>query len=109
MSKKKDYWDSVRKRDGIEGVLANPDLLAAPEIIQSEELRAILEVIDDGGEKVLTKKQQKAFQLVVREGKSLRTAAKKMHCSHEMVNQFLKAGVVKLRKLTLTKLASEGY
>lgn len=105
-----DYWDYVRRSKNMqESKLANPDLVeehTGPE--KSEELLAIIAVLDEGGEKILTKRQRRAFQLVVREGKSLREAAKKMHCSYEMVRQFIKSGAVNLRKLTLTKLASDG-
>lgn len=103
------YWDFVaNSKDGGENVLANPDSLPEKqEEAKSEQLLAIIAVIDEGGEKILTKRQRRAFQLVVREGKSLREAAKKMKCSYENVRQFLVAGAVKLRKLSLTKMASE--
>lgn len=106
----KTYWDHVRSKEGIESPLGNPDLLPeGTEPEKSEELLAIIAVLDQGGEAVLTKRQRRAFQLVAREGKTLRQAAKKMKCSHVNVKLFLVAGAVKLRKLTLTKLASEAY
>jgi len=110
----KTYWEyansqgsqQLHRDSGEENPFANPDVLAEPnESVKSEELLAIISVLDEGGEKILTKRQRKAFQLVVREGKSLREAGKKMHCSYEMVRQFIKSGAVNLRKLTLTKMA----
>jgi DNA-directed RNA polymerase specialized sigma24 family protein len=68
------------------------------------ELEAILEIIDQGGEKVLSQREKKAFQLVVREGLSYRKAAAKMGCSFHSVEQYVKRAAVKLRKLCQTKL-----
>jgi DNA-directed RNA polymerase specialized sigma24 family protein len=81
-----------------------PDTLAAPEEQTKEPLlEAILEVLDDGGEKVLTPKQQKAFQLIVREGVSYRATARKLRISVNAVADLVKAGAKKLRILALTK------
>lgn len=66
-------------------------------------LQAILDVLDDGGEKVLTPKQRKAFQLVVREGRSERIAARLMGISRSSLTDLVKAGAKKLRILALTK------
>lgn len=86
---------------------ANPDQIAVEPTVQSEELIAILSVLDEGGEKVLTKKQRRAFQLVVREGMSTRDAAKRMHCKYQTVQGFVQSAAVKLRKLTLSKRCLE--
>jgi len=66
-------------------------------------LQAILDVLDEGGEQVLTPKQRKAFQLIVREGLSYRETAKKMRVSVNAVVDLVKAGAKKLRILSLTK------
>lgn len=106
----KKYSDHQRYFDQrTETIEANPDQLAAAEPeIQLEELIAILSVLDDGGEKILTPKQRRAFQLVVREGLSTRDAAKKMRCSYQNVQQFVESAAVKLRKLTLSKRCLDG-
>ena len=81
-----------------------PDTLPAPEPQPKEPLlEAILEVLDDGGEKVLTPKQKKAFQLIVREGVSYRKAAKILRVSIGAVQCLVAAGAKKLRILALTK------
>jgi DNA-directed RNA polymerase specialized sigma24 family protein len=100
-----DYWNYVNRReDKQESILANPDLLPMiDEEERSEELLAILSVLDDGGEQILTPRERRAFQLVVREGLSERIAAKKMNCKQATIQEFVCKAAVKLRKLTLSK------
>jgi hypothetical protein len=86
----------------------NPDILDEkdemfPSSLPSELLEATLEVLDDGGEKVLTPPQRKAFQLVVREGWSLRVAAKMMGIRTNGLIKHLKAGSKKIRALVASK------
>ena len=82
----------------------DPDTLTAPEEqLKDTLLEAILEVLDDGGEKVLTPKQRRAFQLIVREGVSYRETARKMRVNVNAVQDLVKAGAKKLRILALTK------
>lgn len=84
--------------------VCDPDTLEAPEVKQAEPLlQAILDVLDEGGEQVLTKKQQKAFQLLVREGLSYRATARQMRVSVRAVQDLVAAGAKKLRILALTK------
>jgi|WetSurMetagenome_2_1015567.scaffolds.fasta_scaffold659866_2 hypothetical protein len=101
----KDYWQYVGNgEDQREHPLANPDSIAAPEEEErSEELLAILAVLDEGGENVLTKRERRAFQLIVREALPERVAAKKMHCAQSTIQEFVCKAAVKLRKLTLSK------
>lgn len=106
------YWNWVYKfgRQTAEGDweefrAANMDTVAAPEAPSlSPELYAILEVIDEGGEQILSKREKTAFTMVVREGLSFRHAARKMGCSFHSVEQYVKRAAVKLRKLCQTKL-----
>lgn len=82
----------------------DPDILPVPEARPSDpQLEAILSVIDEGGEQVLTPKQRKAFQLIVREGRSYRETAKAMKVNINAVQDLVKAGAKKLRILCLTK------
>jgi DNA-directed RNA polymerase specialized sigma24 family protein len=108
---KLDYWNFYAKYGhSEEDVRANPDKLASKEEDEkSEELIAALEVIDRGGEKILTKRQKKAFQLVVREGKSYDEAAKRMKCAKNNVVEAVSQAGVKIRKLCCTTLPSSPY
>lgn len=106
------YWDYVRAsgRNSLpdeihEPLAANLDQL--PEKISKFlplELEAILEILDEGGEQILSPREKSAFQLVVREGISYREAARKMGCSFHSVEQYVKRAALKLRKLCQTKL-----
>lgn len=90
-----------------EPVLANPDMLPEwPLKEQSEALDAILEVIDEGGEQVLSPREKKAFQLIVREGLSEREAAKRFRprISRRAVVTYVRRASVKLRKLCQPKI-----
>ena len=82
----------------------DPDTMAAPEHKDPERLlQAILDVIDEGGELVLTPRQHKAFQMIVREGVSYGQTAKTMRITKHAVEDLVKAGAKKLRILALTK------
>lgn len=107
------YWNWVKKNnkcseDGIyqESALSNPDSIEAPSKFHCacDELDAILEVLEEGGEQVLSGKEKQAFQYVVREGYSLRDAAKLMNVSWHSVYTYVKRGARKLRVLCQTKL-----
>ena len=108
------YWDWVGEKGYVEGIRdrhliesvakGDPDILPAPEPGSNDPLlEAILDVIDEGGEQVLTKKQQRAFQLIVREGVSYRATARKLRISIHAVQDLITAGAKKLRILALTK------
>ena len=93
------YWNWVEENEAYDS-----DSIAAPEPKKVEPLlQAILDVLDEGGEKVLTKQQKRAFQLVVREGLTYRAAAKEMKIKESSVYEFVQAGAKKLRILALTK------
>jgi DNA-directed RNA polymerase specialized sigma24 family protein len=92
----------IRLREAI--AKGDPDTLAVPEPENVDSLlQAILDVLDEGGEQVLTTKQRWAFQLIVREGLSYRETARKMRISVTAVVNLVKAGAKKLRILALTK------
>lgn len=108
------YRDWVEKRGFLSGAVptkiftavakGDPDLMTAPEVkSQDPLLQVILQVLDEGGEKVLTRKQRKAFQLVVREGISYRVAAAQLKVSIRAVQDLVTAGAKKLRILALSK------
>lgn len=105
MSKNR-FWNDMHNREKKESYKNNPDKLAVNVEVKSEELIAILEVLDEGGEQVLTKKQRRAFQLVVREGYTERDAALKMRCSQATLQEHIKLAVKKLRSLCQAKLGS---
>lgn len=84
---------------------ANPDILEFKEkSYTGMELEAILEILDEGGEQILSDKQKIAFQLVVREGLSYGEAASKMRLKKQTVHEYVKSASKKLYRLTLTKL-----
>jgi DNA-directed RNA polymerase specialized sigma24 family protein len=108
------YWDWVGEKGYVEGIhdvhlieavaKGDPDILPFVESRPSSDLLdAILEVLDDGGEQVLTPRQREAFQLIVREGVSYRETARKMHVSIHAIQDLVQAGAKKLRVLSLTK------
>lgn len=101
------YWDYVEKSPlQQENALSNPDLCAMPEsALPSEEQTAILAILDEGGEQILTKREHRAFQLVVRQGLTEREAAKRMGCTFQSVQVFVRRAGVKLRKLCLSKMS----
>lgn len=110
-SERSPYQDFLsRKNINLEGfhpqaaALGDPDLL--PENIEpvSDELEAILAVLNEGGLQVLSKQEREAFQLVVVEGLSEREAAKKMSCSRGTLQVYITRGSKKLRKLCRPKL-----
>jgi DNA-directed RNA polymerase specialized sigma24 family protein len=93
------YWNWVTDHEaGDSDYIATPDVKAVDPLLQS-----ILDVLDEGGEQVLTPRQRKAFQLVVREGLSYRQAAKAMRVGVNAVYELVQAGARKLRILALTK------
>lgn len=82
----------------------DPDSIATVESQYIDSLlQAILDVLDEGGEQVLTPKQRRAFQLIVREGVSYRQTARMMRINVNAVQDLVKAGAKKLRILALTK------
>lgn len=93
------YWNWIEEHEGYDS-----DSMAAPQPKRIEPLlQAILDVLDEGGEKILTRQQKKAFQLVVREGFTYRAAAKEMRIKESSVYEFVQAAAKKLRVLALTK------
>lgn len=103
----KNYWNSLYENDKKESYKSNPDLLGNTENTQSEELIAILTALDEGGEQVLTRKQRRAFQLVVRENKTEVEAAKMMNCSPSTLRGHVQDGAKKLRMLCQTELGDD--
>lgn len=104
----KTYWDWREGRTQLPVPNeAEPDQVAAPndDKEKSDELVAVLVALDRGAEKVLTKVERRAFQLVVRENKSLRDAALRMKCSFQSVDEAVKRAAVKIRKLSLTNMS----
>lgn len=102
-----DYWGYIAKNLKTEVPQANPDLLESDDQPKSDELDVVLRILNDGVEHFLTKGQQRAFQLVVREGLTEREAAKKMKCSYQAVQSFVKGASVKIRKFILLKYGYE--
>lgn len=85
-----------------DGETPGDELQDIPEPIPAEpsnELQAIFTVLERDGEKVLAIREQQAFQLVVREGRSERTAAELMGCSRRAVQTYVRRAGMKLRKL----------
>jgi predicted DNA-binding protein (UPF0251 family) len=100
----KDFWSSLSSSGKKESYQNNPDLIAEVCCVMPEELIAILEVLDEGGERILTPKQRRAFQLVIRENYTERAAAIKMKCDESTVREHVTAAAKKLRSLCQTKL-----
>ena len=97
------YRDYVES-EGEESFLANPDLLPEPVIIQSDELEAILEVLNEGGLQVLSPREQEAFQLGVVEELPEREGADKMNVSRGAFRRYVERGAKKLKNLCRPKL-----
>lgn len=93
------YWNWMADRG-----IGDPDSVGTEDVKHVEPLlQSILDVLDEGGEQVLTKRQRTAFQLVVREGLSYRAAAREMRVRVSTVHEFVQAGAKKLRILSLAK------
>jgi DNA-directed RNA polymerase specialized sigma24 family protein len=98
-----DYWGYISKNVRSEAAQANPDSLACEDKAISDELDVALRALNAKAELLLTKKQRRAFQLVVREGITERDAAKKMACTYQAVQSLVKGAAVKIRKFILLK------
>lgn len=100
----KDY-DSWKAQGNKANPLAEPDTTTSlPTVYESEELKAALEVLDEGGESVLTPIQRQAFQMVVREGLPFDYVASELGVSIRTVRTHVSRAGKKLYKLCRTKL-----
>jgi len=94
------YWDWIGENEAYDS-----DSIAAPiPAVSSPLLQAILDVLDEGGEKVLTIPQKKAFQLIVREGLTYRAAAKELGIKESSLHQSMVLAIKKLRVLVSAKV-----
>lgn len=105
------YWDYVTNSrenfyDGTikEPIEANPEIETETPIIKDPLLDAILEVLDEGGEQVLSKREKEVFQLLVREGLSQEKTAKKLGISRRACREHVKRIASKMRRLCSPKL-----
>lgn len=71
---------------------------------QSDELKAVIEVLNEGGLDKLTLRQRRAFRLVAIQGLTYREAASRMGISAETVYEHVKAAGARLRKLCEDKV-----
>lgn len=76
----------------------------ATEPEQSDELKAAIEVLNEGGLDRLTVRQRRAFRLVVIQGLSLRDAAKRMNINPMTVWEHVEAAGKRLKKLCEDKI-----
>jgi DNA-directed RNA polymerase specialized sigma24 family protein len=104
------YWNYIKKNHCGEPVEANPDSIPVSEPVPSDELQAVLDVLDEGGEQVLSPREKDAFQLVAREGRTYGEAATIMsttygkRISRAALQMYVKRASVKIRKLCASKL-----
>ena len=89
-------WKAV---SGQSDVLAEPDKALSQRQPDSEELVAIKEVLAEGGEASLSEKQREVFQLVIREGKSGREAAKILGVTEGAIRKHLKVIASKFKDM----------
>jgi len=75
------------------------DIPAPSEPVYDAQLDSVLEALNDGAEDVMTAKERKAFQLIVREGKTYTVVAKLMHLPRGAVQQLVTRAAKKLRIL----------
>jgi RNA polymerase sigma factor (sigma-70 family) len=106
------YWEWCQRHcpadeDGrlIEPRGGNPAQFPEPaEQDQSDELKAVIEVLNEGGLDKLTVRQRRAFRLVAIQGLTYREAASRMGISAETVYEHVKAAGAKLKKLCEDKI-----
>lgn len=106
------YWSWALKHartdeygNVIEPYAANPSQFAEPpEHIQSDELQAIREVLDEGGLDRLTTRQRRAFKLVLIEGLSYRKAGRRMAISAQTVREHVLAAGKRFKKMCEDKI-----
>lgn len=106
------YWDWCQRHcpTDDEGNIVEPrggnlSQFPEPEIRdKSEELQAIVAVLNEGGLDGLTVRQRRAFRLVAIQGLTYREAGQRMGISAETVHEHVKAAGVKLRKLCEDKI-----
>lgn len=73
---------------------------------KAEEYYALIDLLEKGIAKYLTKRERQAFDLVFVKEKTLIYAASKMLCSTQRVSQLVQSAYVKIRKEVLKKVAS---
>lgn len=107
------YWDWCDRHQPtdelgriIEPYGANTDQFNAEkhEPEQCDELKAIIQVLNEGGLDTLTIRQKRAFKLVMLQGMSYRQAATRMGIGWTSVEDHVKAAAKKLRKLCEDKI-----
>lgn len=106
------YWEWTHRHcptDGegrtVEPRGANPSQFPeAVEQDQSDELKAALAVLNEGGLEKLTVRQRRAFRLVVIQGLSLRKAARQMNISAVTVWEHVREAGKRLKKLCEDKV-----
>lgn len=76
----------------------------AVEAERSDELKAIVDVLNEGGLDKLTVRQRRAFRFVAIQGLTYREAGKRMSISAETVYEHVKAAGRKLKKLCEDKI-----
>lgn len=76
----------------------------ATEEDRSDELKAIVEVLNDGGLEKLSVRQRRAFRLVAIQGLTYAAAGKQMNISAMTVYEHVRAAGVRLKKLCEDKI-----
>lgn len=89
------YWTWMAGSDAKE-----VDRLEAPaEPIYDAQLDSVMEALNNGAEDLMSTKERKAFQLVIREGQTFAQAAKHMKVKAPTVHKLVERAAKKLRIL----------
>src|SRR5688500_16197437 len=100
----KDYTEWKELNEETVNLQAEPELLSDSLSSVCPELTAILQVLEEGGERYLTDMQARVFQLVLIDSRSIQEAAIQLGISKATAQVHLSRAAKKLRELCHTKL-----
>lgn len=106
------YWSWVDRHsrpdefgNAVEPAGAAPDRFIGPDTgAPSDELRAVIEVLDEGGLDRLTVRQRRAFKLVLIAGMTYAEAARRMGIRPQTVREHVLAAGKKVREMCKDKV-----
>lgn len=85
-------WMAVGNAEEVDSIESNDKVL-------DPQLESVMDALNNGAEDLMSPRERKAFQLVVREGKTFSQAAKSMRLKSPSVHKLVERAAKKLRIL----------